>query len=146
MSVGKKVHAHFVPSHHNSYRPHILRKGWLLFFIAVIFVSEGMFASSLFVGQGTSPPASSSVAAVAAAAPNSLLQNFGKQLARVAQDSKPVVPWVLGTIVLILTIAVLFAFFMHIQIQQPEMLFSGALVALFALSLIITNAQVAGMM
>jgi hypothetical protein len=35
---------------------------------------------------------------------------------------------------------------MHIEIQQPEMLFSGALVALFAVSLIVTNAQVVGLL
>jgi hypothetical protein len=146
-NVFKTVHQHFVPSHKNSYRPHILRRSWLMFFIAVIFVSEGVFVSSVFVQQG----GQTSVAAVAAAPAassdlSSFANSFGRNLARIAVDSEPTVPWALGTIVVLLFIALLFTFFMHIQIQQPEMLFSGALVALFALSLIVTNVQITGML
>ena len=142
-AVLKHVHAHFVPSRTNSYRPHVLRRGWLLFFIAVIFVSEGMFVSGVFVQQS----GQTSVAAVAAApAASSDFSSFGRSLARIAVDSEPAVPWALGTIFLLLVIALLFAFFKHIQIQQSEMLFSGALVALFALSLIVTNMQITGML
>ncbi len=138
----KKIHVHFVSSHANSYRPHILRKGWLLFFIAIIFVSEGVFVSGVFVQQSGSVGTSLAAVAVAPAASSDLgsfTNSFGRNLARIAVDSEPAVPWALGTIVALLIIALLFTFFTHIQIQQPEMLFSGALVALFALSLIVTN-------
>ncbi|MEI6864305.1 MAG: hypothetical protein WCK46_03010 [Candidatus Adlerbacteria bacterium] len=144
-SLGKFLHRHFLPSKHNAYRPHVLRRTSLLFFIAIIFVSEGLFVSSFFVGEGTNV----SVAAVGAASalqPHSSLQTLERELIKFIDNSKPAVPWILGTIALLLSIAVLFAFFVHIQIQQPQMLFSAALVALFALSLIATNVQVATML
>jgi hypothetical protein len=143
MSFAQAVHSHFVPSHKNSYRPHVLRKQWLMFFIAAIFVSEGLFVSSLFVGQGTQP-SSTQIAAVGSAPNiNSFIQSIGRQFARFATSSRPAVPWVLGSIVTLITIALLFAIFVHIQIQHQEMLFSGGLVALFALSLLVTNAHIA---
>lgn len=123
----------------------MLHRTSLLFFIAIIFVSEGLFVSSFFVGEGTNI----SVAAVGAATvaqPHSSLQTLERELIKFIDNSKPAVPWILGTIALLLSIAVLFAFFVHIQIQQPQMLFSAALVALFALSLIATNVQVATML
>ncbi|MCX6820310.1 MAG: hypothetical protein NT019_03475 [Candidatus Adlerbacteria bacterium] len=144
-SLGKFLHRHFLPSKHNAYRPHMLHRTSLLFFIAIIFVSEGLFVSSFFVGEGTNI----SVAAVGAATvaqPHSSLQTLERELIKFIDNSKPAVPWILGTIALLLSIAVLFAFFVHIQIQQPQMLFSAALVALFALSLIATNVQVATML
>ena len=143
-SALKKVHAHFVPSHRNSYRPHLLRRSWLLFFIAVIFVSEGVFVSGLLVSQGVQTSAASVATAPAASDLSSFANSFGRDLARMTLDSEPAVPWALGTVATLLIIALFFAFFTHIQIQHSEMLFSGALVALFALSLIITNAHVAG--
>lgn len=149
MSVHRKLHRHFVPSHHNSYRPHILRKRWLLFFAALTVASQGMFVSGVLVQQAGVPSVASiqnsETAAVGDAAP-SFLNNVGRQLARIAVNSEPFVPWALGAIAIILTIGVLSAFFVHIQIQQSEMLFSGALVALFAFSLMITNIHVLGML
>ncbi len=141
-SLGKFLHRYFIPSHGNSYRPHILRRQSLVFFIAVIFITEGMFVSGLFIGQG-GPAATASLAAVAATSDaNTLAHSVERQLVRVLGDSRPAVPWVLGGIATLLAAAVLFAFFIHIQIQQPHMLFSGALVALFAISLLATNAHI----
>ncbi|MBY0472883.1 hypothetical protein K2Q00_01180 [Patescibacteria group bacterium] len=148
MSVHTHLHRHFVPSHHNSYRPHILRKNWLLFFVAIIMAGEGMFVSGLYVQQVAPSVAvaeSSQTAAVGSAA-SSFLNNFGKNLARIAVESEPYIPWALGIIGTMMTIAVLVAFFVHIQIQQSEMLFSGALVALFAFSLMITNVHILGIL
>ncbi len=108
--------------------------------------SEGMFVSGLYVQQAAPSVAvvqDSQTAAVGSAA-SSFLNNFGKELARLAVESEPYVPWMLGLIGTILAIAVLFAFFIHIQIQQSEMLFSGALVASFAFSLMITNIHILG--
>lgn len=147
MSVLETLRSHFVPSHSNSYRPHLLRKEWLAFFVVVIFLTEGVFVSSFF----TLPPGQISVAAVANAGVspspmNTLSQNLSRQFARFAADSREATPWILGSIATMLFIALLFTFFIHVQIQQPEMLFSGALVVMFAVSLIVTNAQVAGLM
>lgn len=145
MNIGELVHRHFVPSKDNSYRPHVLRRQWLMFFIAVIFVSEGMFVSSLFAGTGTlnAPPTVAAVASASSLSPlNSFLQSAGRQFLRMAVESRPAVPWVLSLVALVVIVALFLTFFTHIQIQQPEMLFSGALVAVFALSLVATNAQV----
>lgn len=42
---------HFVPSAHNSHRPHILRNSWLLFFLALSLMAEGFLVSNLIVRQ-----------------------------------------------------------------------------------------------
>ena len=152
MSVPEWVHPYFVPSKENAYRPHLLRRSWILFFVAVIFVSEGMFVSSLFVGQGGAvpPPAAQTVAAVGATSVashfNSYTQSLGRQFVRFATETRPMVPYILGLVALLTMAALAFTFFVHIQIQQHEMLFSGTLVALFAVSLIVTNAQIVAML
>lgn len=148
MPVLAVLHQQFVPSHGNSYRPHALRRKALMFFIAMIVVSETLFVSSLFAGTGTQP-ASPVVAAVGATSVastlNSYTQSFGRSFVRFAVEVRPMVPWVLGMITALMIIALSITFFMHIQIQQPEMLFSGALVAMFALALLVTNAQISGL-
>ncbi len=164
MDVLEKVHRHFVPSHHNSYRPYILRTESLLFFIGLILASEAMFVSGLYAHQmqmmpeqsfsavpqnrsesfAQSPSYTASVASAVSnifSPINSIIREFG----RLAIDAGPVVPWILGSITVLLTIAVLFAFFIHIQIQQPEMLYSGALVAGFACTLLVTNTTILGL-
>jgi hypothetical protein len=140
MSFAERVRHHFVPSKENAYRPHVLRRQWLMFFVAVIFISEGMFASSLFAIQGGATiEAPTTVAAVGSASAlsnaNTFMQNVGRQFMRIAVESRPVVPWVLSLVALVVISALFFTFFTHIQIQQSEMLFSGALVAVFALPL-----------
>lgn len=42
---------HFIPHKGNAFRPHILRRRWLLFFLAVIFAGEGFFVASLIARQ-----------------------------------------------------------------------------------------------
>jgi hypothetical protein len=49
----EKFAHHFIPSHHNAYRPHILRKPWLLFFLAVILAAEGFLVANLAVRQSS---------------------------------------------------------------------------------------------
>lgn len=150
MSFRKHLHRHVVPSHHNSYRPHLLRKEWLMFFVAVIFASEGIFVSGLFLQQNGVSISDANVAAVAgapaASEANTFANSFGREVAKMVVSSGPVVPWALAIIAILLLGTLAIAFFVHIQIQQSEMLFSGALVAMLALSLIITNAQIAGML
>jgi hypothetical protein len=47
-----KLKHHFVPSEDNVYRPHILRKPWLIFFLAITLTAEGVFAADLIARQG----------------------------------------------------------------------------------------------
>lgn len=121
-----------------------------MFFVAVIFATEGMFVSSFFLNPAPQMPTSATVAAVGLTGPaaqaNSLFHSILRQFGRMALDAQSATPWILGGIATLLMLAIVFAFFVHVQIQQPEMLFSGALVALFAVSLIVTNAQVASVL
>ncbi len=50
-SFWKKLKDHFVPSGDNVYRPHILRKPWLIFFLAMAFTAEGVFMVDLLARQ-----------------------------------------------------------------------------------------------
>lgn len=47
MNFLRNLKDHFVPSEGNVYRPHILRKPWLIFFLTVILTSEGVFIADL---------------------------------------------------------------------------------------------------
>lgn len=47
----KKVVDHFIPSPRNVYRPHMLRRAWLIFFLAVILTAEGVFVFDLMSRQ-----------------------------------------------------------------------------------------------
>lgn len=47
----KRFKNHFVPSEENVYRPHILRKPWLIFFLAIILTTEGVFITDLLARQ-----------------------------------------------------------------------------------------------
>ncbi|MDB5224407.1 MAG: hypothetical protein JWO43_29 [Candidatus Adlerbacteria bacterium] len=49
--LGRILHHHFVPSEHNSYRPHILRRSWLVFFLTLALVAEGFLVSNLITRQ-----------------------------------------------------------------------------------------------
>ncbi len=43
----KILSGHFLPKHDNAYRPHMLRKPWLLFFLTVVLTSEAIYIGSL---------------------------------------------------------------------------------------------------
>lgn len=113
-------------------------------------VSEGIFASNLFVKEAGARVAEvqqvQAVTVAAVGAASNPINSMGRVIVKFLEQAGPTVPWTLGIVAVLLTIAVIFAFFMHIQIQHPEMLFSGALVALFAFSLMITNIQIIGIM
>jgi uncharacterized protein YkwD len=47
----KVLTGHLLPSSDNAYRPHLLRKPWLLFFLSVILTSEAVYIAALGVGQ-----------------------------------------------------------------------------------------------
>jgi hypothetical protein len=47
----KKTKDHFIPSPRNVYRPHMLRKPWLIFFLTVILTAEGLFVADLISRQ-----------------------------------------------------------------------------------------------
>lgn len=51
MSFWRRVLNHFVPHRTNAYRPHILRRGWLVFFLALVLATEGFLVASLVARQ-----------------------------------------------------------------------------------------------
>lgn len=42
---------HVVPHHANAYRPYLLRRGWLVFFLALVLATEGFLVASLVARQ-----------------------------------------------------------------------------------------------
>lgn len=52
MSAWQRVVQHFIPSHHNAYRPHILKRSWLVFFLALALAAEGFLVANL-IARGT---------------------------------------------------------------------------------------------
>lgn len=53
MSLWQRLRNHLIPHHTNAYRPHLLRRGWMAFFLAAVLMTEGFLVASL-VGGGTS--------------------------------------------------------------------------------------------
>ncbi len=51
MDFLKKLKDHFIPSERNVYRPHILRKPWLIFFVTIVLTTEGVFILDLVARQ-----------------------------------------------------------------------------------------------
>lgn len=49
--LGWRLHRHVVPSPGNAYRPHLLRKPWLLFFLTVTLTAESVFALNVFTHE-----------------------------------------------------------------------------------------------
>lgn len=47
----KKIKDHFIPGSRNVYRPHVLRRAWLIFFLAVVFTAEGVFIADVLTRQ-----------------------------------------------------------------------------------------------
>lgn len=52
MKLWRSVKNHLVPWRGNTHRPHILRRGWLVAFLAIALVSEGVILSQVLVPQG----------------------------------------------------------------------------------------------
>jgi len=53
MKVWKKFVRHFLPSADNAYRPHLLEKPWLIFFLTIVLTSEAIFIGGLLAQQGS---------------------------------------------------------------------------------------------
>lgn len=51
MRIWRGFKNHFAPSHHNAYRPHLLQRPWLLFFLAATLATEGFLVANLVARQ-----------------------------------------------------------------------------------------------
>src|SRR3989338_3900914 len=47
----QRIKNHFVPSHHNAYRPHLLRRRSLLFLLVLVLLAEGALVANLLARQ-----------------------------------------------------------------------------------------------
>ena len=80
------------------------------------------------------------VETVAAPPPSSSFNDSrARQLGKLLSEPRAATNWMLGGIALLLTLALAFAFFHHIQIQAHDLLLPGTLVAVVALTLMLIN-------
>jgi hypothetical protein len=70
-----------------------------------------------------------------------ILDSVGRQALRMASEPYATTTALLLLVAILLIMAVFLTFFVHIQVQPTHMLLSGGLVAIFALSLVMINAQ-----
>lgn len=151
-SLVRHVQNYLFPTKENVYRPHLLRRPWLLFFLALTLAAEGFLVSSIVVDQAgkdifITGQYTSNTASVGASLTQSLkvmVEGLERQMLRVAGDPKDVSTALLASISLLVGVLVLCAFVVHIQIQSHESLLGGAAVATFALLLVLLNLQVLG--
>lgn len=47
----RKILAHFIPHPENTFRPHLLRKSWLIFFLTIVLTAEGVFVAALIAKE-----------------------------------------------------------------------------------------------
>jgi uncharacterized protein YkwD len=74
------VSGHFLPRHDNAYRPHMLRKPWLLFFLTVVLTSEAIYVGTLSLEQASQNNLSAVLSGEVIALTNAERQNVGDQV------------------------------------------------------------------
>lgn len=130
-----------LPSNQNSYRPALLRREALIFFLALILLAEGFFVANLFVQNSVH----SFVAATAIAAPvgatHSLTDTLSRVATKILTDPSTSTAWALGSVLLVLCTALAFTFFIHMRVQPAELLLPGTLVASMAVMFLFLNAH-----
>jgi len=67
------------------------------------------------------------------------VQSYAQILVEGVLQSDPVALWIIGGIAILLVIALILAFVVHLQVQPTDMLMSGAVVAVIAISLFAMN-------
>ncbi len=111
----------------------------------VAVASQTVPAAPSVQGAEVSPaPAPTPTPAAEASQSNSFMQSIGRQLVRAFSNPQQTSNLVLGLVATLLTMAVLFTFFVHIQIQHPGMLAAGAFVAVLALFFLSVNTRLVG--
>ncbi len=149
MSCWERVKHHFIPSKKNAYRPHLLGRQWLVFFLAVTMAVEGFLVADLVAQQSNQ----AFLASVASAAPvatqnqsmaRSFTNSLERQFTRLLDQPEPPVNGALVALGAFLILLVALGFFIHIEIQPAAMLMGGVLVAALAFSFIFLNGRLLG--
>lgn len=140
MKFFKALHHAFVPGGHNAYRPHLLRRDALIFFLVAVLAIEGLFFAGLFVRE--SPFMLAAAAGVPAQTPAApFMQSLERQVVKVVADPRAPTAWALGSVLAVLGAALVFTFFFHLHIQPMDLLAPGALVAGIAVMFLFLNAH-----
>jgi len=134
-----------LPSAGNSYRPYLLRKESLAFFLGVVVAAEGLLVASLF---GLNPSqalltASAIQFETAPAAPGTV-PSLLAQMALAASDPAAAADWALGAVAVVLAVLLVLAVVLHIRIQPTHLILPGAAVLLLALFLLWVNVTYQG--
>ena len=159
MEFWERVKQHFVPRKKNAYKPHLLGKSWLVFFLAATLAVEGFLVADL-VAQQSGQVFLASVGASEAAQPTlapsasptvqnqtlarSFTNSLQRQYTRLLEEPRVPANDVLGLLGAFLIVLVALAFFIHIEIQPAAMLAGGILVATLALSFVFLNQHFLG--
>ncbi len=133
----KKLRHYITPTPENTYRPHVLQKSWLVFFLACSLMLEGFLVSSM-VARQTDSFITRTPTAQAAAVSLESGQVLVRTMVRVMSD--PTVANIfLGVIGVLVLLVVVLAFFMHIEVQSHEALAGGVVIAAIAFVLLGAN-------
>jgi hypothetical protein len=126
-----------MPSRHNAYRAHLLRRSSLVFFLALILLSEASLVGAQFHAIGTNP----SLAAVAASPAPSLTSQVLKRVSAVLGSQRDI-DWFLGAVAGILLVLCAFSFFFRPQVQPTHLIGPAIVLVVLALLLIALNTAV----
>jgi hypothetical protein len=137
MKLWKSVKAHVTPMRENAYRPHLLRRASLVFFLALTLAVEGFLAASLVARQSDTTFLSAAQAGVEMQQAVAGSTPIASMIAKSAN-------WILGGVALLLVVAVVLTFFLHIDVQSHEMLAGGLIVAAIALTCLMANTSILG--
>ena len=126
-----------VPGPHNSYRPRLLGKEALSFFLAVVITAEAFFGASLWsVNPSQTFLAAAGAAPIYTPSPVQGEQSALRTFSRSLSDPQIAAALALGAVIVILGALLILTIFMHVHIQPTDMLLPGAaVVALAALCL-----------
>ncbi len=142
--VWKKIEHYITPTKENTYRPHFLQKPWLVFFLVLSLMLEGFLVSSMMARQTdsflTRRPQTEQAAAVVSV---QSVQTVVKEVVRILGDPK-VVNVLLGVTGVLVFLVVVFAFFMHIEVQSHEAVAGGLVVVVIAGLLVAANMHFLG--
>jgi len=95
-------------------------------------------------GASVSASAPAVPVAPAPAQGSSFVQSLGRALMRGLSEPASTSNWILGGSAALLLLALVLTFFIHVQIQHPRMLATGATVAGIALFLLVLNVRLTG--
>lgn len=131
----------------------MLRRPWLLFFLALTLAAEGFLVSAIiveqsgstvFITQEDTTPQVASVGSVVTSSLKAGFEGLERQLMRLSLEPQDITTALLASVAFLVLVLVLFSFFLHVQIQSGDLLLGGTAVAGFAFMLLLLNTHLVG--